>query len=154
MPSTMWCNVIVSLFCVLVMDSAIAKPIDDNQSDASIIVSEYLQTLESVINHLVISRDMHRSVRRHKRQTRQTVLGDDSFTGFGSLGGGSADTSGLNGLAGLFGSGSNGVGGAGAGAFGSGDIYSGLNGLTSIGSLDSLASGGANALGGPIAPVL
>ena len=137
------------------MDSAIAKPIDDSQTDVSLIVSEYLQQLESVINHLVVSRDMHRSVRRHKRQTRQTVLGDDSFSGFGTLGGTQQlDTSGLNGLTSLLGSGGNGIGGIGTGSFAQGDIYSGLNGLASLGSLNSLASGGAAALGGPVAPVL
>lgn len=79
--------------------------------DAPLVVKQFYQTIESAINHLVVSRDMHRAVRRHKRQ-----------------------------LGGLLGGGGGGGGGGPLGSLFQGDFLDGLTNLAQLGSLNGLTA--------------
>lgn len=103
--------------------------------DAPLLVQQFYQTLEAGINHLVVSRDMHRAVRRHKRQT---IIGDPDIS---SLGAGAASAA--------LGSGG---GGGGFGSLFQGDPLGGVNSLIGLGSLNGL-NNVPDALG-PVAPIL
>lgn len=109
--------------------SAAEKP---DLPDASLLMEEFYHTVETAVNHLVVSRDMHKLV-REKRQS-------NNFGGQGSFGG--------------FGQGSNGVGGGAGNLFSqsglTGDILGGLSNVANFASLGAL---GSNAASG-VPPVL
>lgn len=106
--------------------------LDSFLPDAPLLVQQFYQTLEAGINHLVVSRDMHRAVRRLKRQT---IIGDPSVS---TLGAGAAEAVGS--------------GGAGFGSLFQGDPLGGVNSLIGLGSLNGL-NNVPDALG-PVAPIL
>lgn len=94
----------------------------DIDSDAALLIQEFYNTIESTINHLVVSRDMHKLV-RDKRQLHNFRQGLGGLGGSGGLGGGAG---------GLFG--------------GGGNIFDGLTNIANLASLDNLAGGAASGL--------
>lgn len=94
-------------------------------SNVSLLIQEFCRAVEDSINHLVVSRDMHRLV-RHKRQLND--FGAGNFGGFGQGSGG-------GGLGSLF-----------SGGVGQGGILDGVTNLANFASLENLGSGIASGL--------
>ena len=80
----MWCVVVSFL---LLIGTSSANNVEDDLAKAPALVQQFYQTIESAINHLVVSRDMHRAVRRHKRQLSDLFDGGDFIGGLTSLAG-------------------------------------------------------------------
>lgn len=119
--------------CVIFLSTISAKSLSsndenqsDNYSDAALLIEEFYSTVESTINHLVLSRDMHKLV-RGKRQLNNFGSGN-----FGQGGLGQGGLGGLGGSGGLFG--------------GGGNIFDGLTNVANLASLDNLAGGAASGL--------
>lgn len=130
--SSTWYSIHLAVLCVVLITRVSTKSVSlqsDEESDASLLIRQFCQTVESTINHLVVTRDMH----KHLRQKRQlNNFGAGNF-GQGSLGG--------------FGQGSNGVGSGLGGLLGQGgDFLGGISNIANLASLDSLGSGAASGL--------
>lgn len=116
--------------CVLFLTTIVsAKSLssDENQSDiytdAELLIQEFYDTVESTINHLVVSRDMHKLVRDKRQLNNNFGGGNFGQGGSGGLGGGAG---------GIFG--------------GGGNIFDGLTNVANLASLDNLAGGAASGL--------
>ena len=76
--------------CVLTKSiSAVDKP---DLPDANLLLAEFYHTVEAAVNHLVVSRDMHKLV-RERRQLNNFGggnFGQGGLGGFGQQGGGGA----------------------------------------------------------------
>lgn len=149
--------VLLFFLCLLSATSTVAKSLgsesDDNPDlpDADLLLQEFLETIENAVNHIVLSRDMHKLV-REKRQLNNFGGG----SGFGGAGFGQGSFGGANFGQGSFGggfgqstSGLFGAGTGGAGGFGSGNFLDSLSNVVSSASLGSLGAGAA-----PGSPVL
>jgi hypothetical protein len=117
--------------CVLTKSiSAVDKP---DLPDANLLLAEFYHTVEAAVNHLVVSRDMHKLV-RERRQLNN------------NFGGGNFGQGGLGGLGGF---GQQGGGGA-ANLFTqsglTGDLLGGLSNVANLASLGSLTSDAASGI--------
>ena len=136
----MWRFIQIASFCLLLPCaftkslSAVEKP---DLPDASLLMEEFYHTVEAAVNHLVVSRDMHKLVRQ-KRQLNNNFGANFGQGGLGGLGG--------------FGQGGFGQqGGAGAANLFTqsgltGDLLGGLSSAASLASLGSLTSDAASGL--------
>lgn len=125
----MWRFIQIASVCLLLPGaftkslSAVEKP---DLPDASLLMEEFYHTVEAAVNHLVVSRDMHKLV-REKRQLNNN-FGQGSFGGFGQgsngLGGGAGNLFTQNGL--------------------TGDVLGGLSNVANLASLGTLGSGAAS----------
>lgn len=142
---TMWrfFHILIALFFVFIFTSVTALPHAEpsnriDEGDTSLLIQEFYRAVEEGINHLVVSRDMHKLV-RHKRQLNNFGSGGFGQGGFGQGGFGQGG-GGLGGLLGGLG------GGGGGGGFGQGGFLDSVTNLASLASLDSLGSGAASGL--------
>ncbi|EFX77619.1 hypothetical protein DAPPUDRAFT_247233 [Daphnia pulex] len=116
--------------CVLTKSiSAVDKP---DLPDANLLLAEFYHTVEAAVNHLVVSRDMHKLVRERRQ--------------LNNFGGGNFGQGGLGGLGGF---GQQGGGGA-ANLFTqsgpTGDLLGGLSNVANLASLGSLTSDAASGI--------
>lgn len=105
--------------------SAVDKP---DLPDANLLLAEFYHTVEAAVNHLVVSRDMHKLV-RERRQLNNFGgnFGQGGLGGFGQqAGGGAANLFSQSGL--------------------TGDVLGGLTNVANLASLGSLTSDAASGL--------
>ncbi|XP_046631341.1 uncharacterized PE-PGRS family protein PE_PGRS10-like isoform X1 [Daphnia pulicaria] len=133
----MWRFVQISVVCLALLlpcvltksISAVDKP---DLPDANLLLAEFYHTVEAAVNHLVVSRDMHKLVRERRQ--------------LNNFGGGNFGQGGLGGLGGF---GQQGGGGA-ANLFTqsglTGDLLGGLSNVANLASLGSLTSDAASGI--------